>query len=209
MIGFKVFITESGEQEEEFKHPVTYRTNKKFRELHTHLKNEAKEAEKHFGPEHHAALEDYKNYGYRGINKHLRRTKGNPDRNFHIAKVIDHLSHVTNRKTTRDMDVYRGISKSQYSKLSKGKHHTSYGFTSTSLGPDTARHFGKSKDYDHVLKIHCPTGTKGHYHSKSAWDEKEFLLHRGTKFKIERRTVDHDRKVKVIHMRVHSQDEHE
>ena len=60
-----------------------------------------------------------------------------------------------------------------------------------------------------VFSIHVPKGTKGHYidHRKSQFSlEREFLLHRGTTFKVTHHSVDD--KHHYIHVKVVKQDNH-
>ena len=137
------------------------------------------------------ALEHY-NGDSNSLNKPLRE-----DRKSRIEKVNNHIENmgqVTRQPTKNSFITYRGSTNIDHSGLKKGDIIHDKGFTSTSLEPNTANMFAHAHhegnaDNPHLFRIHNLIGTKGHYISAhdedlENTDEKEFVLHRGTKFKV-------------------------
>jgi hypothetical protein len=135
------------------------------------------------------------------------------------ADHTKHLDHVTSHKTTKDMHVYRGFGYDMsIHSLPKDAELHDKGYVSTSLNKNKTHNFsGAYTNTDgHVVstiaKIHIPKGTKGHYldnesdKERDYSHEKEFLLHRGTHFKVLHHEYDADNKYHIVHMTVHKQD---
>jgi hypothetical protein len=126
----------------------------------------------------------------------------------HIEDHVHHLDKVTNHRTVEHHTVYRGGFKGDKTKFPIGHEYTDHGYASTSFHRSTAKSFAKehkvgkdSEGWDkyksHIHVIHVPKGSRGHYldvqgddsnHSNS--EEKEFLLHRGTRFKVTHHSED-------------------
>lgn len=118
----------------------------------------------------------------------------------HLNKV-ESLDSVTGHRVPFDMHVYRGWQNVPMHHLEPGREFTDHGYTGTSTKRSIANsfaglHHGTSWGHPHlagrsiISQIHVPAGTRGHFldadpdasaHSK----ESEFLLHRGTRFRVE------------------------
>lgn len=183
---------------------------KKSIPLHEHLKAEADEHRKTFTPGHHTAVNGYTGFDYADVNEHLRKNKGhdpNSARDF-VNDSIKHMDHATHHKTTKDMTVWRGFKHEQARELEPGTHHKDHGYISTSINSHIAERFGGHlTGTKHIAKIHVPAGTKGHYVGREPAGENEFILHRGTTFKVHHHSYDSEKKIHTVHMSVHSQDE--
>lgn len=130
-----------------------------------------------------------------------------------IQQHIHNLDHVTSNKTTEGHTVYRGGHPGDRTKFPIGHEFTDHGYSSTSFRKSVASGFAKNhkthngvhKEHIHVL--HLKPGTKGHYfdvHGEdsdhSNHEEKEFVLHRGTRFKVTHHSEDEN--AHYIHTRV-------
>ena len=202
----------------DYKHQTN--NHEKYRkETEEHLSSEAEKHAKTFSDEHHAARKYYKadsgeiNMAHRHIpQEHLAE---------HIKEKTKNLDHITSQKTSKDMHVYRGFSGHEIHKLQHGDTVHDKAYVSTSVSHATARQLFASAHptkYDttthkHVLaKIHVPAGTKGyhidHHEDHENAGESEFLLHRGTHFKVTGHSHDPATHTHYVHMTVHHQDEH-
>lgn len=115
-----------------------------------------------------------------------------------------------------------------FGQFKKGFTFKDHGYTGTSLNAETARthskgshtegwddspnanNYGNRKNHKRaIFAIHLPKGTKGHYfdHHENEYDsEQEFVLHRGTSFKVTHHSQDDDTHfihVKVVHQESH------
>lgn len=160
--------------------------------LESNLKKEV--GKRNLSPQHEKAIETYTGTGHHNINAGLRSTKGDPSgiSNKKLAAHVPHLDSITSQPTGHSFHVYRGASKEVLRHLKTGSSFTDHGYTSTSLDPDIGRDFAHHErdengdGHHHILKIHVPAGTKGHYvapHSNSSY-ENEFLIHRGTTYQV-------------------------
>lgn len=113
---------------------------------------------------------------------------------------IEGLDSLTSRRIPRDLTLYKGVdADAKFHELKPGKHFIDHGYTGASLDPRVALGFSGGYSYGHgnpenlerhspIARIHVPAGLKGHYldvtddHGNS--EEKEFLLHRGTLFRV-------------------------
>ena len=205
-------------------------TDQKFsdegEEHHKKLSAEYAEHGRKLSPEHHNSVAVYKGPMYKAINHPLRHNgEQHKHEHYRLAdeehkKHVERLDHVTgNHKTTKAMHVYRGFDGHNIHHLDKGDVLHDKGYTSTTVKHnrtntfsswDTAKHDGKEKRV--VAKIHVPKGTKGYYldneaHTHGSMAEKEFLLHRGTHFKVLGHTHDPVTDTHTVHMKVHKQDD--
>lgn len=140
------------------------------------------------------------------------------------AEADDLMSH----RTGEDITSYRGVSSSsRIHSLAPGQVFTDHGYVGTSLKRSVAREFSGSHQepgpwsqpanvdrrvpselHNHsiIAKIHTPAGHMGHYLDVDDFNEhsgeREFALHRGTKFRIDRHEIDPDEKIHLIHMTV-------
>lgn len=145
------------------------------------------------------------------------------DDDYHEHEIDDHVYHldnVTKHKTTEHHTVFRGGHPGDKTKFPIGHEFIDHGYSSTSFSHKTSKNFAHTyatnkagtdykskKSKDHVHVIHVPKGSRGHYfdvHGEDAGHtnhhEKEFLLHRGTKFKVTHHSEDED--THYIHTKV-------
>jgi hypothetical protein len=153
------------------------------------------------------------------FNKHLRDTHGRErtngsstsyDDDEYRANKIKNMEKATNHPIPHDLHVFRGMHSPEFKSLPKGSQFTDHGFTGTSLSPDIAKSFSHSNGGD-MFHIHAPAGSKGHYlnadPNAGLEHEKEFLLHRGTRFEVTGHSrvsdpYDSWRKTHVTHLKV-------
>jgi hypothetical protein len=158
-----------------------------------------------FEHDHHIVLRGYK-VGFRKvgigdtnaekINLGLRTGRKTPE-HAAITKLLD---HVTSQKIAHPLTVYRGLGDSvDISKLKPGSTRKDRGYASTTLHPDIASAFAKhglmkGKRMFHIAKITVPAGSKGHMldinRGEAEEREEEFLLHRGTHFKVTHHSIE-------------------
>lgn len=117
--------------------------------------------------------------GYQAVNRGLRDGSGNCS----ICGKLDDA--IGKSEVSKDVQVFRGASLPDHvlSSLTPGSTFTDKGYVSTSLDHSVASNFsGKGA----VFSIHVPKGSNGifasHYTDN---DEKELLLPRGSKFRID------------------------
>lgn len=132
----------------------------------------------------------------------------------HLDDHIHHLDNITNHRTVEHHTVFRGGQPGDSTKFPVGHEFTDHGYISTSFRPATARFFadrhptGKHQiQKNHVHVIHVPKGSRGHFfdvhgdqsdHNNSS--ENEFVLQRGTRFKVTHHSEDDTNR--YIHSRV-------
>jgi hypothetical protein len=155
---------------------------------------------------------------YKDIEKHKRN----------VLTDTKHMDHVTSGKTTKDMHVYRGFGKFNIHTLKSGDIIHDKGYSSTSIDRNQAKFFSVAKQHSikksdenpyglfkPIAHIHIPKGTKGHYLDHGTDSnrlheyEREFLLHRGTHFKVLHHSYNPTTREHIVHMTVHKQDNHE
>jgi hypothetical protein len=176
--------------------------------LHPDLKKQFEKHHATFTPEHHEAISAYK-HGLGDVNVPLRNK-----RNHSHHETLEALDHVTSNPLTHELDVYRGHHRDwEPHKMPVGHEHTDRGYTGTTLDPEIAKRHGSYNDqhrkvYSH---IHLKSGDKGHYldqdDKKNYHSEKEFLISRGTRYKV----LGHSEhpNAHVVHLGVVSQANHE
>ena len=142
------------------------------------------------------AVADYQMDSSR-LNEPLRANRGLSDKH---NEQRDNLDHVTNYPLKHDTVMYRGSS-AAFQHLPKGSEFKDKAYTGTSTDPRIAKYFGyKSEGDTHktVARIFLKKGQKGAYlphskpkateenrlHSDGLDREKEFLLPRGTHYKV-------------------------
>jgi hypothetical protein len=182
-------------------------------ETEAHLNKSAKKHAKSFGKEHHDAIKEYKAYSL-GLNGYHRNRIYEP-KNDYREEQTKHMDHVTSGKTSHDMHVFRSFGADfPIHHFKTGDELHDKGYTGTSLNHKTTLSMSQSKTHDGhpiIAKIHVPKGSKGHYidhHGYAFSHEKEFLLHRGTTFKVHGHSFDKNRGVHYINMSVHKQEDH-
>jgi len=145
-------------------------------------------------PEEMEAVGRYKGTGYIDLNALLRgqsmgsQTWGDPvfweKRYRKDAKILGKL--IDKASLDKDVILYRGASGKWVKALQKGVEFSDKGFTSTSLRESTA--FGMASGENAVvIEIRATKGTKGIYldfGKGTNLGEAEFLLQKGSKFKI-------------------------
>ncbi len=158
------------------------------------------EHRKSFNNQHAHYLGRYKDQSSVFNQAHRLKSKVKKER---FKDMTKHMDHITSQKIKHPMEVHRGFgSDFDVTKLKTGSHFTDHGYTGTSLSKHIASGFAdgsydpETKKYSkHLAHIHVPAGAKGHYldlenhpHSNKSFlgkeSEHEFLLHRGTKFKV-------------------------
>lgn len=143
------------------------------------------------------------------------------DEDYHEHELdnhIHHLDNVTNHRTTDHHTVFRGGHPGDKTKFPIGHEFTDHGYVSTSFRKHTAQGFSSSHQVNkdkhgygtvkhHIHVIHVPKGSRGHYFDVKGEDsdhsnheEKEFVLHRGTRFKVTHHSEDNHNH--YIHTRV-------
>lgn len=148
-----------------------------------------------------------------------------------FKEKYDALDKVTSHHTVEDLHVYRGFDPYQSRKglkkifpqdMKPGFTFKDHGYTSTSLNASAPRShsngmhedreekiYGLPKTRKSIFKIHLPKGTKGHFidHEDNPYQhEQEFLLHRGSTFKVTHHSVDND--THFIHVKLVAQEHH-
>lgn len=126
-------------------------------------------------------IHDYTYKGDKDINKYLRTPISKRTPNKELDEKINTLSNAINKyKLNNDITVYRTQQDlSGFENLKEGDVITANGFTSTSL--KNVSKFGTNQ-----IIIHVPKGANGAYVANLSEfkDEEEFLLNKGTKFKV-------------------------
>lgn len=121
---------------------------------------------------------------YYGITNRYLRDELLPDDDIEWSQTPQRIKEMdralSKNKLGDDLVLYRGVSEEEYNAWLNNEFLQSY--KSTSISENTFEHFGDG----HRIIIHAPKNTKGFYIGKhSAFkDEKEFLIHRGQKYKI-------------------------
>jgi hypothetical protein len=136
------------------------------------LKTTEREALQHYASNHPSD-------GYQQINQGLRKGDGNCS----SCGKLD--SAISKSEVTKDVQVFRGASlpESVLASLKSGAEFTDKGYVSTSLDHNTASKFAAGSA---VFSIHVPKGLKGIFASHyTENDEKELLLPRGSKFRVD------------------------
>jgi hypothetical protein len=185
-------------------------------ETERRLHKDAADHTKSFSANHLHHIKNYKELSL-PINDYHRLSKKRSER---LDDDTKHLDHVTSHKTSHDFHAYRAFGGHDVSHLEQGDIIHDKGYTGTSLQTSVphsiARHEASIRSSVHkthgvVAYIHIPKGTKGYYldhHSGTYSHEKEFLLHRGTHFKVTGHSHDPETNIHYVHMTVHKQDEH-
>lgn len=161
-----------------------------------HAKTTHGEWGKSLPPEQKKALRDYSDDKiYKQINGGLRDTKGEaPAAHADTVKHLD-AAIASAPPTKEDMLLYRGIDHINAKKLAVGSEFTDHGYTSTTHNYDTAESFGG----DAIIHMTVPKGTRaaamdatGAAIQQGAKSENEYLLPRGTKYKVTHKSKDSD-----------------
>lgn len=131
------------------------------------------------------AVGRYLNDTYRPINDGLRASGGKPPPEHAAAvKLID--GALARGRTPEDIVVHRGLGAGLEDKLVPGGEFVDHGFGSTSLANGAADNYGAKT----IMHIKVPKGSKGAYATAimknrgSPGTEQEFLLPRGTKYRV-------------------------
>lgn len=186
-------------------------------EMHEQI---AEKQRKKFSPQHEQWINRYKDKSHK-INDYLRgvtKSKLSPKFSKEVHRDgIKHLDEVTNHPSPTSFIAYRGVNPKHVSihELPRGATFTDHGYTGVSLSREEARFFGSDyksnfNEKRHILSIHVPKGTKGHFldtknRFNSFNNEKEFLLQRGTTFKVHGHSYDPVSNTHITHVVVHSQ----
>mgnify|MGYP001362381856 FL=1 len=160
-----------------------------------------------------SSLAIYKSAAYRQINADLRRGR-NPSP-MH-RDVVSDLDKVTSHVMQKPLTVYRGFDEAIQAKmrsLKPGHTFVDRAFVSTSHDPAIAHRFSEWSGSETIAKIYVPEGSRGYHldrhdfgHQKK--EESEFLLARGTKFRVVKhskgivRRGGEDHRVHVVHLEV-------
>ncbi len=149
---------------------------------------------------------NYKSGDNYPINTSLRGRQYIPSMHKHKIKSLD---KVTSHQTNQSFKVYRGGKEDKKKNIERfpvGHEFTDHGYTSTSFSKKIAKkHFAPTQNGKSVIHvIHVPKGTKGHHFDADSAHpfshEDEYVLHRGTRFKVTHHTEDDD--THYIHSRV-------
>ncbi len=219
------------DQLKEYTHDNPLKKTKNIRKLETKFDHDQfREHKAGFNDDEQAAFRAYK-IRSKQLNTALRQKKHDNLEEHHV-KQTQHLDHVTSHRIHSDMTLFRGgLKKGQdHTNFPVGHEFTDHGYTSTAVKHLMAREVfanrpvrktGENrwemyhKPIVHV--IHAPKGTKGHFvdvkdinengkqvkakHPNS--DEDEFILHRGTRFKVTHHSETDD--AHYIHSKIISQ----
>lgn len=175
-----------------------------------------------FDNSHFDMIRDYKKGHI--INDVLRDNRGETK---HFPDELKSLDYVTSARTKKPITVYRGFHyvRSRHDSpdlvnIRRGRILHDRGYTGTSLDPALAiKHGQLYQGQPHIAQIHVPANTKGFYIEPFSpfspaffSNEKEFLFHRGTKFRVIGHSVrfskNDTKPIHVVHMIVHSQENH-
>src|SRR5690606_26418955 len=123
-----------------------------------------------------------------------------------IEHHIHNLDNVTGHRTQEHLTVFRGGTPGDKTRYPVGHEFTDHGYTSTSFSPSVAKSFSKSHKVStkhgdlhksHIHIIHVPKGSRGHWFDVHGEDsdhshshENEFVLQRGTRFKVTHHSED-------------------
>lgn len=161
------------------------------------------------------AVKNYSGTDYMDVNKHLRGIThpfDHPDSTVERARKetkINQVASVTNHPTAHSFHAYRGFRGRNPDEFEKGQEFHDKGFTSTSIDKDHALfHAGSVTGKGTMFKIHVHAGTKGAYitpHSEFP-EEREFVLHKGTKFHVGDHETDENGD-HLVNLHIHSQED--
>lgn len=131
-----------------------------------------------------AALTAYKGFGFQSINTALRQQATLAAEGAGVVNTLDELTHTST--VQKEFSVYRGFK--SFRNLSVGEEFADAGFVSTSANPFVAETFAQGRE-DILAEIRVGKGARGFYMaSHPVWGqgdrEAEFLLPRGTRFKV-------------------------
>lgn len=149
-------------------------------------------------PDQADSVAQYQGNGYAQINNMLRGTLSPSDGlRRYLQNQIDDIDHVMSRASAIEepMVTYRGVRAGyaqQLRSLNVGDEFVDAGFVSTSMREDIATDFLESWNKDGLLiEIVNPVGTKGfmpaafsNFRFSVTSDEMEWLLPRGTRFRV-------------------------
>lgn len=138
------------------------------------------------------AMKYYTSSGYDTLNPVLRQNKGDLT-TIHDEKALKHIKSLDSAiekagRTTADVIVARGVKNgARWQHLKTGDVFVDHGFGSTSVSNSTASSFAGEGKERTLLNIRVPKGSRGMFvgHHSSVGHENEFILPRGTHFKIE------------------------
>lgn len=165
------------------------------------------------------SLHHYKEDSYSYFNNHLRDHYAHTPSDIWVDdgvhERVAHLEHLTSLTVKKPLNVYRGFgSHRDLTHMRVGQHFIDHGFTGTSFRKDMGHSYGlynhgehwderekvfkkqKLEGYTSFARIHVPAGSKGFYldHPKAQSpleSEKEFVLHRGTRFRCIGHSLEH------------------
>jgi hypothetical protein len=209
MKSFSQFLAEDHDSEELHHEPLSDEHKRRFEAHHKKL-----------SPATHKTLDIYKGNSDDSFNGHLRGTVDSKAHKklgyYHTPTQLKHMDKVTSHELHAPLTVYRGFRKPYKNNgidphsMKPGEEFTDKGYASTSFDPKSAHSFGK------LAKIHLPAGTRGHHlidsGRKTYEGEHEYLLHRGTKFKVLKHghytLPGSDVKHPLVHLEVSHQEKH-
>ena len=201
--------------EEKTKVPIeTYEHDTKHKDQER-INKEYSDHSKNLEDKHIDSIGRYKDQLYTDLNHKLRQGKRTEQPSYSDEDIERHkknLDHVTgNHKTTEDMHVYRIMHGIPIEHKRKGSILHDKAYVSTTINHKLYTNYKAPENPRIMAKIHVPKGTKGYYldndfHEHIYKMEKEFLLHRGTHFKVTGKSYDPKSNTHYVHMTVHKQD---
>lgn len=167
---------------------------------------------KSFGGHHKMAISLYKSDSTHHYNDHLRKNKTIPE---NTAYRFKHLDYVTGHPNPNHLVGYRSVSHHLFNNMMPGSTFTDHGYTGLSFNKHTPDDYAYAHPVSQkpvIAKVHVPAGTRGHYidapaHNHGLYsEEKEYLLHRGTTYKVLGHTESKEHH--IVHMSVVGQEHH-
>lgn len=107
-----------------------------------------------------------------------------------LLEQINHLDLALDKfELKENVKLYRGANAKRYEKYNVGDIFAEQNYVSTSVDKNTAVIFANQRDDKAVIEVLVPKGKRGLYIGNKACyvDEEEFLLKRGTEFKVSKK----------------------
>ncbi|MDY6065272.1 MAG: ADP-ribosyltransferase, partial [Finegoldia sp.] len=147
------------------------------------LDKKSNEIWKSISEDERESIMEYSGEGYNNINKYLRGVLKNA-KPADLKTIKSHIKNIDNMLSkntlSEDLILHRGVGEHEFAWWLESDNIDSY--KSTSIYLDSSDIFGDG----HFIKIYANKNTKGYYLDGNSDfpDEKEFLLHRGQKYRI-------------------------
>lgn len=134
---------------------------------------------------------------YQAINRFLREGSISPSLGVtNLENLVTKIDTAMNKapRTPRDMITFRGFDREVFDKINPGTIFKDEGYYSTSIDNNVAKSFGS-----YIVDVRIPKGSKGVYVGEYGISkypsEREFILPRGSRFKVISKDPDTQRAV--------------